>query len=83
MPFYDYQCEQCAEIFEMEHSMTYEGPVECPVCKTSLTHKIFLETPGIWIYWKDAGSSSEAGLPKYLGPAKGRRLRHPGKRLGG
>lgn len=75
MPRYDYRCKECAEVWETEHPMTYEGPVECPVCKTSLTHKIILETPGIWIYWKDARSSSEARLPSYLTPIKNRRRR--------
>lgn len=70
---YDYQCEECAEIFEEEHSMTYDGPVECPICGTYLTHKIVLSVPGIYVYWKDARSSSEATLPKYLGPVTRRR----------
>jgi len=80
MAKYDYQCEECAEVFEDEHPMTFEGPVECPVCGTSLTHKIILEFPGVHIYWKDAASSSEARLPKYLRPVK---RKHRGQSAGG
>ncbi len=70
MPWYDYECDECAEVFDKRHSMTFEEAVECPICKTHMTHKIILEAPGIWIYWKDARSSSEATPPKYLRPVR-------------
>ena len=73
MARYDYQCDECSEIFEEEHPMSYEGPVICPVCGTGLTHKVIIQTPGIWVYWKDARSSSNVTLPKYLRPVSRKR----------
>jgi putative FmdB family regulatory protein len=80
MPRYDYMCNECSEIFEVEHGMTEKPPVQCPTCGTYLTRKIIIETPGLYIYWKDARSSSEATLPKYLSPVK--RPKHRERRGG-
>jgi len=66
MPHYDYQCKECAEVFEKEHPMDNKDPVECPVCGTHLTHKIILRAPAIYVYWKNAAASSNASVPKFM-----------------
>ena len=67
MPLYDYQCKECAEMFEVEHGMDYNGPKpQCPTCRTYMTHRIILQAPSIYVYWKDARSTDEASLPKYF-----------------
>ena len=32
MPFYDYSCGKCKNVFEVQHGMTETPPVMCPVC---------------------------------------------------
>jgi len=71
MAAYDYQCEDCWEIFEEEHPMS--GPeyaVQCPVCQSGRVHKIFLSTPATRVAWRDPRSSSDASglVPKYRPP---------------
>jgi len=73
MPCYDYRCKECAEVFQKEHKMDFKEPVQCPTCGTYLTHKTILSSPGIYFYWKDARSMSQATLPKYLRPVDRRR----------
>lgn len=77
MPFYDYQCNTCAEIFEEEHPMNLEGVALCPVCEGGDTHKVFLSCPAVKVAWRDPRSSSDvAGLqPKFLSAV--RRPRRP------
>lgn len=74
MPHYDYQCEKCAEVFEATHSMNFKGVTVCPICGTGETHKVFLQCPGISIWWKDANTSptgDASGMrPKYLAATK-------------
>ena len=78
MPHYDYQCEKCTEIFEVAHPMS--GPVgilKCPVCGTGEVHKVFLQSPGIFIWWRDARTSptgDASGMqPIYLRAVKNQR----------
>ncbi len=32
MARYDYRCESCGDVFEVEHGMTERPEVTCPVC---------------------------------------------------
>ena len=77
MPRYDYLCDLCGELFEVQHPMEgpREGYVPCPVCKTGRTHKIFIQAPAMKIWWKDARSSSDAsGLcPRFMPSVKARK----------
>ena len=40
MALYDYKCDSCAGIFEVNHAMNYEGSVECRFCSSMSTRKI-------------------------------------------
>ena len=50
MPIYDYQCEQCAHVFEKRHSMMDDCPVPCPVCEGT-TYRI-ISAPASILNWK-------------------------------
>jgi putative FmdB family regulatory protein len=41
MPWYDYQCEKCGSVFEVQHTMSYSGKVKCRKCGSTRTVKIF------------------------------------------
>lgn len=63
MPYYDYRCELCTEIFEASHPM--EGPspgtvVKCPVCGTGRVRRIFISVPAMKIWYRNAAASSDA-----------------------
>lgn len=32
MPRYDYKCPDCGNVFEQQHSIKFEGDIECPKC---------------------------------------------------
>lgn len=36
MPFYEYECESCAVIYETMHGMNVSGPDTCPKCGDTL-----------------------------------------------
>jgi len=42
MPFYDYKCAKCSEIFEIEKGMK-ETPkdLKCPKCKSPSVNRVF------------------------------------------
>ena len=74
MPAYDYQCEDCAEIFEKQHPMSGPlYPIQCPVCSSGNVHKVII-CPAITVAWRDPRSSSDVSglIPKYHPPARGR-----------
>jgi putative FmdB family regulatory protein len=73
MPYYDYHCEQCGELFEAEHGM--EGPdplhpVICPVCRTGDVNKVILSAPAVRIWFKNPrlATHPDEKTPKYMPP---------------
>lgn len=79
MPYYDYHCNICAEVFEEEHPMDFVGIVICPACDGGDTNKIFLSCAAIRIAWQDPRSSSDvSGLqPKFLSAVRRPRRSRP------
>lgn len=41
MPLYDYQCEKCEAVFEVERAFGASGSVKCRACGSTRTTKIF------------------------------------------
>ncbi|MCB1187967.1 zinc ribbon domain-containing protein [bacterium] len=41
MPLYDFQCEACGKVFEVERSMTDTSTETCPKCGSKKTVKVF------------------------------------------
>ena len=41
MPHYDYQCNACHAVFEVEHAMGAKPRVKCPACGSTNTVKQF------------------------------------------
>lgn len=41
MPLYDFQCEECGKVFEVERSMTDTSKETCPKCGSKKTVKVF------------------------------------------
>ncbi len=68
MPWYDYQCDICTEIFEIEHPMEFTGAVLCPTCESGDVHKLILSCAAIKVRWRDPRSSSDVDglVPKYM-----------------
>lgn len=63
---YDYQCQTCNEIFEVQHGMNETPAVACPMCDSGDVKKIILASPHIAIAWKVAygmGHSGQIALP--------------------
>lgn len=36
---YDYQCEKCGHVQEVEHGMTEKPKIDCPKCKSTKVYK--------------------------------------------
>ena len=41
MPYYDYKCDKCREIFEAEHGMGEKPRLSCPDCGSAEVKKVF------------------------------------------
>jgi putative FmdB family regulatory protein len=40
MAFYDYRCDACGYVFEVQHGMNDPGPKKCPECGKRKIHKV-------------------------------------------
>ena len=40
MPLYDYRCGTCDSMFEVSHSMNFEGRIRCTSCDSPETYRI-------------------------------------------
>jgi putative FmdB family regulatory protein len=60
MPWYDYQCEKCGTVFEINRSMTDTGKAKCTACGSTRTIRIYAAAPivfkGAGFYATDSGS---------------------------
>jgi putative FmdB family regulatory protein len=68
MPLYDFQCEQCEHVFEVERSMTETRTETCPKCGSKKTVKVFssagIQFKGSGFYVTDSKPASNgASLP--------------------
>lgn len=63
MPWYDYQCEKCGAVFEVQRAMGEDGKVKCHVCGSTRTTKIYSAAPvvfkGSGFYVTDSGGRSK------------------------
>ena len=75
MPWYDYQCEKCGFVFEVQRAMSDTGKVQCKSCNSTRTVKIFtpagIQFKGSGFYVTDSrnGSTNGAALPAEVDPA--------------
>ena len=64
MPWYDYQCEKCGAVFEVQHAMGEESRVKCKHCGSAQTVKIYGATgvlfKGSGFYVTDSRSHNAA-----------------------
>ena len=67
MPLYDFQCEQCETIFEVERSMTETRTETCPACGSKKTVKVFSSAG---ISFKGSGFYVTDSKPDSNGAAK-------------
>ena len=62
MPLYDFQCEDCGKVFEVERSMTDTSRESCPKCGSKKTVKVFssagIQFKGSGFYVTDSKPSS-------------------------
>jgi putative FmdB family regulatory protein len=67
MPWYDYQCERCGFVFEIQRAMNASGPVRCKSCGSAKTSKIFsaagIQFKGSGFYVTDARGKNAAATP--------------------
>lgn len=78
---YDYHCTKCGEIFEAEHPMDGpdpRSPLLCPVCGTAEVSKIYLDAPGVFIWWKrsDLCHHADEKRPRYMPPVIAKEVAH-------
>lgn len=55
MPLYDYQCQQCRNVFEVRHGMTFSGKVLCPACAGTEADKL-ISAPASVLDWRQSES---------------------------
>ena len=64
MPWYDYQCEKCGAVFEVNRSMSDTGKVKCHACGSARTIRIYAASPivfkGSGFYATDSGHRSSS-----------------------
>ncbi len=67
MPWYDYQCEKCGTVFEVQREMRASGPVRCKHCGSAKTSKIFspagIQFKGSGFYVTDARGKNAVATP--------------------
>lgn len=69
MPFYDYMCEMCDEIWEEDLPMGFRGLVTCPICKSGHSKRLVLSAPATVLNWWNARASSDTdGITKRYRP---------------
>lgn len=47
MPWYDYQCEKCFHVIEVQHGYHDEGPQECANCESKIPLTKLISVPTI------------------------------------
>src|SRR5688572_21569399 len=61
MPWYDFQCESCGNVFELQRSMSDTGKAKCKNCGSTRTVKIYsaagIQFKGGGFYATDSRSS--------------------------
>lgn len=66
MPWYDYQCEKCGAVFEVQRAMGEDGKVKCRACGSTRTTKIYSAAPvffkGSGFYVTDSSGRSKESL---------------------
>jgi putative FmdB family regulatory protein len=64
VPWYDYQCEKCGTVFEVNRSMNDTGKAKCHACGSTRTIRIYAASPivfkGSGFYSTDSGHRSSA-----------------------
>ena len=48
---YDFLCQSCEKVSEIQRRLDDETPVRCPDCGSTDVKKLFLSTSGIFVYW--------------------------------
>jgi len=48
---YDYLCDDCKSLFEVERKLEDKTPVQCVECDSTNVHKMFLQVPGIALHF--------------------------------
>ena len=69
MPFYDYRCEKCGEVFEVRASIKEKVAglkPECPQCHARETRQVI--TAGLVLHSRGGGSGSLSGCGPGAGP---------------
>jgi putative FmdB family regulatory protein len=64
VPWYDYQCEKCGTVFEVNRSMNGTGKAKCHACGSTRTIRIYSASPvvfkGSGFYSTDSGNRTSA-----------------------
>lgn len=67
MPLYDYQCEKCNAVFEVERKMSDTHRQKCSACGSAKTVKVFnaagIVFKGSGFYVTDSKNGSSASTP--------------------
>ena len=45
MPYYDYRCMACNNVFEIKKSINDPHPEECPTCKENALERLHITAP--------------------------------------
>ena len=65
MALYDYRCEDCTEMFEVDLPMGKKRPPQkCPVCNGYRTKKVILEAAALRVEWMPDGAG-DTSLPRF------------------
>ena len=48
---YDYICDDCKTLFEVERKLNDASPIHCPECDSGNVRKVFLQVPGIALHF--------------------------------
>jgi putative FmdB family regulatory protein len=66
VPWYDYQCEKCGTVFEVNRSMSDTGKAKCHACGSTRTIRIYSASPivfkGSGFYSTDSGHRTSAAI---------------------
>ena len=48
---YDFICNDCASLFEVERKLDDVTPIVCAECESANVHKVWLQVPGIALHF--------------------------------
>lgn len=73
---YDYRCDECEEIFEVEHGLgKRKHDLTCPTCGAIVVQRVITRAPAIGIHWRSPRASHNAmGMNKFLSSVPNRHL---------